>query len=149
MKTFVSDPIELPQVAADRQFSRADLVFYGVDARHGSFSARIFLDPAGAEPDLSPSRAAGYAGFFHVFGHGGCFGDDGHCDVQDKPADPFDNAPTRAPTLQTRIVDITDALNATEGGQILVTGIAVVPGQDAPAATDDLQFSSLRLLVYT
>jgi hypothetical protein len=148
MRAFVSSPVDLPPAAESRQFSRADLVFYGVDARNASYSARIFLDQVGAEPDTSPSREMGYAGSFNIFGHGGCFGDEGHCEVPDEPPDPFDTRPPHPLTPQTKIVDISAALKATEGGQIVVTAIVVVPGQEAADTADELTFASLRLLVY-
>ena len=81
MDSYVSPPIKLTGAQAARAFARADLVFYDVDAGRASFAANVFMDPADTTPDLAPSRTAGYAGFFFILGHGGRFGDVGHCDV--------------------------------------------------------------------
>jgi hypothetical protein len=77
---YVSPPLELPAPEVD--FKRADLVFYGVDHSGSSFEAQISL---GDEP----------AGSFYIFGHGGCFGDVGHCDIPSGPRHPDDK---RLPT---------------------------------------------------
>lgn len=141
MDRFVSEPIELPASA----FDRADLVFYGVEHRGDSYTARVFLDRPEAAPEVAPDRSAGYAGMFVVFGHGGCVGDPGHCDV---PAerDPFDTRPPHGLTPQTKLVEVTDALGAAGSGQVVVTVLAVVPGGEL---ADVMRFSGLRLLTYS
>ena len=143
-----SDVIELPPSAAAGSYVRADLNFYGVDHRGNSYTARIFLDdPDVAQPDLSPDRRQGYAGRFVIFGHGGCVGDEGHCDSHEE-RDPFDTRPPPGLTPQTKIVEITEALKAYGGGRVRVTVIPVVPGEDASAAAV-MRFSGLRLLTYS
>ena len=56
-------------------------------------------------------RRAGYAGSFHVFGHGGCFGELGHCDIPQAHAAPTTPLPHQL-TPQFKTVIITDALRA-------------------------------------
>ena len=67
-----------------RAFSRADLVFYGVDHSGPSFEARVYLDDPDATVGHGP-RDAALRRRVHIFGHGGCFGDEGHCDVPSSP----------------------------------------------------------------
>jgi tyrosinase len=147
MDHFVSGAIELPAIAVGNGFSRADLVFYGVEHRGDSYTARVFLDDAGSEPDRSVDRSDGYAGMFTIFGHGGCFGDPGHCRVPET-RDPFDSRPPHGLTPQTKIVDVTDALKAHAGSSVVVTVLAVVPGEDAAQLGDVMRFTGMRLLTY-
>jgi hypothetical protein len=147
MEHFTSPPIDLPPNVTSGSFRRADLVFYGVEHRLSSYVANVFLDVPGATPDTSADREDGYAGFFAIFGHGGCVGDEGHCDPPGA-SDPFD---TRAPhglRPQTKIVEITDALKRHGSGPLVATVVAVVSSADGPRKRDLLRFSQLRLLTY-
>ena len=146
VERFVSDPLDLPP--ADAAFTRADLIFYGVDHSGASFEARVYLD----DPDatLQAGRdAPSYAGAFHIFGHGGCFGDEGHCAVPSEPADPYDLRAPHQLTPQTKIVTITEALKAILGDkrpeQLTVTVVAETPGEQS---NDVLAFERLRLVTY-
>ena len=58
-----------------------------IDPGRGSYEGRVFIGkkpPAGAGYDHDS-----YAGSFYVFGHGDCWGEEGHCDVP-PTRDPFD-----------------------------------------------------------
>jgi tyrosinase len=65
-------------------FSRADLVFLGLEHAGPSVEVRIFFNTPTADESTPLDPAAGFAGFFSIFGHGGCFGDEGHCDMPDR-----------------------------------------------------------------
>jgi tyrosinase len=144
---FVSAPIPLTAAQSAGSFRRADLVFYGVDARHASFTARVFLQPAGSEIDLSPDRRDGYAGFFAIFGHGGCSGDEGHCEVPET-RDPFDLGPPHPLTPQVKLVEVTERLRALGGDQVVAVVLAIRPSRDGARLADVMSFSGLRLLAY-
>jgi hypothetical protein len=91
--------------AAD-EFRRADLIFTGVDHRGPSYQVRVLLvglDGAGNE--LSRQDAGSY----FVLGHGGCFGDEGHCDIRD-PVSEYDYRPPHQLTAATRVVVVTGPL---------------------------------------
>jgi hypothetical protein len=129
---YVSPPIELP----DREvaFSRADLVFYGIDHSGSSFEAKISL---GDEP----------AGSFFIFGHGGCFGDVGHCDIPER-VDRFDLRPPHQLLPATRVVTVTEHIRRlVEAGErsVPVTVVARTPGSRSNKV---LQFDTVRLLSY-
>ncbi len=88
------------------------------------------VSPAKGCPE--PSLENGYAGSFFIFGHGGCFGDEGHCEVGAEPR-PFDpNDPRRShPLLPVEMsVEATEALRRTvsEGGDITVSVVPVITG---------------------
>ncbi|HWH12470.1 MAG TPA: hypothetical protein VG165_15205, partial [Solirubrobacteraceae bacterium] len=115
---YTSAPITLPPDAGI--YSRADLVFYGVDHSGPSFEARIFLGNPGAGLSTPVDDEHGYAGSFHVFGHGGCFGDSGHCAVPTGPRDPFDLRPPHQLTPITMTVIVTRALKRHKGPTVEV-----------------------------
>lgn len=145
VERFVSDPIDLPDDLAD--VARADLVFYGVDHSGPSFEARIFINAPDASVD-TPRDDPHYAGSFCIFGHGGCFGDVGHCDVPTEPPDPFDVRPPHALVPAAKTVIVTDALRRIvdpSDETLTVTAVAVVPGD---GANDVLSFDTVRLLTY-
>ncbi len=141
---FVSPPIDLPIDTEDTY--RADLVFYDVDHSGASYEARIFLNVPDADAD-TPRDHPNYAGSFHIFGHGGCFGDVGHCDVPTE-RDPFDLRPPHQLVPASKTVVITDAFKRIVGPHdetMTVTVVAFAPG-DTP--NDVLQFATIRLLTY-
>jgi hypothetical protein len=65
----------------DSQLYRADIEVHGIDHAGPSYQARIYLNNPAANEATGVAPETGYAGSFHIFGHGGCLGDPGHCDV--------------------------------------------------------------------
>ncbi len=147
VERFVSDPIDLPEREAADDITRADLVFYGVDHSGSSYEARIFINAPEADAD-TPRDDPSYAGSFCIFGHGGCFGDVGHCDVPTDPPDPFDLRPPHQLLPAAKTVIVTEAfkrLVAPDDETMTVTVVAVVPGAEKH---DVLSFDTVRLLTY-
>ena len=70
-----------------------DDVFAGVDHSTLSYEVRLFFNNPAATADTARTADEGYAGRFTVFGHGGCYGDEGHCDVPEPSRDPTDLRP--------------------------------------------------------
>jgi tyrosinase len=154
----VSAPLDLPGHDPDADFVRAELQFHGVDHSGLSYEARIFLNrpDADAESERQGSdETAGYAGSFHIFGHGGCFGDVGHCDVPSEPRSAQDLRLTHPLTPDTKVVIITEALKrlrAEGAASVTVTVVAHVydPGE-LPVGRDlaePLLFDDVRLVTY-
>src|SRR3712207_1201603 len=86
---YVSDPIPTPREGVD--FRRADLVFHGVKHSGPSYEGRVFLNKPDADEKTPLEPSSGYAGSFYIFGHAGCFGDRGHCEIREEQTrDPFD-----------------------------------------------------------
>jgi tyrosinase len=143
-----------PMVYNDPRFTRADLVFTGVEHAGGSFEVLVFLNNRSATDTTAHDLDRGYGGRFVVFGHGGCFGDMGHCDVpQTRSAD--DLRPQHALTPATKIVTITEALQyvlaTTTNGLETVTlvPIAQTPRRKDRAITPDLfRFEGVSLRTY-
>jgi len=122
-------------------FSRADLVFDGVAHAGSSYEVRVFLNNKRADEKTARSQETGYAGRFMVFGHGGCFGADGHCDtnlaaaVADRP-DPLTGR-RHALAPRRRILTITYQLRRllSKPGQGLKS-LTLVPVSRAPRRSD-------------
>lgn len=131
-------------------FSRADIEFYGVDAKKPSYTALIFIN----DPDISIEDATedrdSFAGTFSVFGHANCAGDEGHCapPVEKRR---FDDRPSSPLTPAFRRVSITQALRdgalASEALQVTLiatTGDAALDEEFEPL----LDFKAAQLVTF-
>jgi tyrosinase len=103
-----------PGSTLEASFARADLVFEEVDHSQGSYEVRVFLNNKKADEKTARSPETGYAGRFVVFGHGRCFGADGHCDPPIVAPSSQSGGPTggREHPLspQTKILTVTEPL---------------------------------------
>jgi tyrosinase len=134
--------------------SRADLEFRGVDHSGPSFEARVFFQNPRADQATAQNEAEGYAGSFHIFGHGGCFGELGHCDVGETPRGVYDRRPPHPLTPYFKKVVVTEALQrvmqTADGDKLTVTVVPVVPENPASRVKvdDPLKFESVSLITY-
>jgi hypothetical protein len=124
-------------------FTRADVVFTGVDHSGCSYEVRLFLNNPEADGNTARDDAARYAGRFQVFGHGGCFGDVGHCDVPMPSADPTDVRPVHPLTPLTTFVTITAALQRLLASGAALDTITLVPLSLPPRRADRMPAPSL------
>jgi hypothetical protein len=149
MDRFQAENVSLQRVVIAREFTRADIVFYGVEHKGDSFEALVFLNAPEATLDTPLEVDEGFAGSFVVFGHAGCFGDKGHCHVPSH-RDPFDSRPPHGLTPQTKMVEVTDALKHPRcaGDTLTITVLPVVPDREQATQADVLFFTGLRLLSY-
>ena len=147
MNRFRSKPLELPE---DREeVTRADLVFYGVDHSGPSYEARVFLDNTRAEAETPRTLEEGYAGSFTVFGHAGCYGDEGHCSPEQRVSDEFDFRAPHPLIPFTKALNVTDALKRTTGETVTVTVVAVTRELGDSGSTSDVApCERIRLLAY-
>jgi hypothetical protein len=135
-------------------FKRADLVFEGVDHAGPSYEARVFLNNPNATAETPRTPGEGYAGSFHIFGHGNCFGDVGHCEVDDRGKAPHDLRLPHPLTPARKLVTITDTLKAVlqrDGGLRQVTIVPVAVGQPATSESDPegfLKYDKMHLVTY-
>ena len=130
------------------EVARADLIFDGVDHRRQSFEARIFFDNEEADETTALDEENGYAGSFFIFGHGGCAGDEGHCEVPENPDDTDDLRLPHPLHPATKPVIVTKALKRLSGDSFTLSVIPVLPGKEAPRREDVLFFESVDLLTY-
>jgi hypothetical protein len=135
-------------------FTRADVVFTGVDHSGASYEVRLFLNNPPATADTPRTAEQGYAGRFTIFGHGGCYGDEGHCEVPAPSADPTDLRLAHPLTPLDTYVTITDALRrvlARDGALQTVTlvPVSITPRRaDRRPAPDLLHFADVSLRTY-
>ena len=153
MADFVSNPLTVTLQAPGEPFQRADLEFHGVDHAKASFEARLFINNPEAGPD-TPMTDESYAGSFWIFGHGGCAGDEGHCEPP-RERRPFDFRPHHQLIPVSKRVMITGKLRALvqPGAQFTVRVVPYVRPDSAerlPAnlVTDLLQFDRAALITY-
>jgi tyrosinase len=141
---FTTAPIELP--AAEEVFDRADLIFYGLDHSGASYEGRVFFGPRGVGRDAGTDHRA-YVGSFYVFGHGGCFGDVGHCDIPSE-RDPFDLRPAHQLEPAVRVLTITDALRALLERGAAEAKVMVLAATEGRTSNEVLAFDTVRLATY-
>jgi hypothetical protein len=147
-KKYVSKKISLKSI--EKGFTRADLEFEGVDHSGASFEARVFLNNSKADVKTARTIDEGYAGSFHIFGHGGCFGDVGHCDVHGLPR-PYDPRPAHQLTPARKVVIATEAVRAAvdKGTAMTVTVVPVVTGGTSKCDFQNvLKFDRVSIITY-
>jgi hypothetical protein len=154
-KPYVSEALAVPDPEEEGDFTRADLKFFGIDHSGLSYQAHVFLNNPKASADTPLEQDAGYVGSFTIFGHGGCFGDVGHCDVPTGPAEPFDLRLPHPLTPASKTVIITDALRRLRDVGTTEVTVTVVPipsetGLPTGRAGEGpvLKFDSVSLITY-
>ncbi len=78
----------------ENDFYRADLIIHGLDHSGPSYEGRVFINNPDANHKTSDESSQGYIGSFFVFGHGGCLGNAGHCEVR-RPFTRFNMIPNQ------------------------------------------------------
>lgn len=148
-KVFKSEKT-IPVKQLPAKFSRADLEFIDVDHSGASFEARVFINNPQADENTPTSEASGYAGSFNIFGHGGCFGDVGHCEVHER-RDEFDFRPTHALAPARKVVVATEAIARAVQlkADIAITVVPVVKSWTEKSDRDNvLKFDHINLVTY-
>lgn len=147
MKPFASNPLELPK--GRERISRADLVFYEVEHSGPSYVANVFLDNPEADLDTPLVLESGYVGAFTVFGHGGCFGGDGHCHPERPTTDEFDRRGQHPLQPFVRTVEVTDALKSfSKKNKVVVSVVPVVSEVEGVEDPNVPPAGFVRLAVY-
>lgn len=144
--TYTSPPLEVPN-PEDDDIGRLDLQVFGVGHRDASYEVRVFLNNPGANRGTQRDPQQGYAGSYHVFGHGGCVGDAMHCHVPENRSHRYDVRPRHKLTPHVRLLQITDAwrVAAARAGDsaasvtlTLVPSHGITPDGDRVENPDDL-----------
>ena len=140
---FVSPPI--PVAGLGRGFHRADLVFHGLDHSGPSYEVRIFFNRPDATAGTPLTETEGYVSSFFMFGHGGCAGQPGHCEVPEARR-VYDLRPPHQLTPAMRWVTVTDAARRAlaAGGELTVTAVPVVTTARPIRPADDADVMALQ-----
>jgi hypothetical protein len=141
---------QLPIGRLDPSLSRADIEFHDVGHGGASYEGRVYINNPDANADTGYNDPS-YAGSYHIFGHGGCLGDPGHCDV--KPRRAGDPRPAHPLTPATKVVIATDAVKrAIADGEATVTVVPIIeplPYEVDPKYTEDpLEIGYVRIITY-
>jgi hypothetical protein len=144
-----SEGIPIPIWEGQPRFARADIELHGLSHRHDTYEGRVYLNNARASARTAPEARNGYAGSFFVFGHGPCYGDEGHCNLDPGPIHPFDYRRPDPLTAQVAVVNVTQRLlKLIDAGATELT-VTIVPVDGAgKAAGDVLEFERLSLITY-
>jgi tyrosinase len=141
-----TDPLELP--SPEHPFARADLIFYGIDHSGDSFEGRTYLNaPRNLAHDAGREHPS-YVGSFFIFGHGGCFGEEGHCDIP-TDRDPFDLRPPHPLEPAIRILTVTEPVRRLVESGVTEATVTVTAHSAGEGSNDVLAFETVRLVTYT
>jgi tyrosinase len=129
--TYTSDTLHMG--ALDPGAKRADIEFHHVDHSGASYEGRVYVNNDAADENTGYDDPS-YAGSYHIFGHGGCLLDPGHCDVQERRK--YDPRPAHPLTPAKKVVIATDAVKRAieQGGEAKVSVVPIV----APLPYDDV-----------
>ncbi len=125
-KTFTSQPIPVDFASSRHRLTRADLEISGIFHGASSYEGRVFFNNPKATAATPKTARSGYAGAFHIFGHGGCLGDPGHCEVNEHNRDAFDFRYPNPLTPARKRVTVTKALQEAVKRDKMVT-VTIVP----------------------
>jgi hypothetical protein len=148
--TYTSKPVSIDFAGPNHRFSSADLEILGIDHSQSSYEGRIFFNNPKANANTPKTLDHGYAGSFYIFGHGGCYGDVGHCEIH-QPLDSYDfrDPNPLLPTLAR--VTVTDALKyfAKANSEVTITIVPVVGAANELCDTKNVfHFQEMRFLSY-
>jgi hypothetical protein len=148
-KKWISPEIPLSFDRNENDFYRAVIEFYGIDVSGPSYKGRVFVNNAKADENTPLNEAKGYVGSFHIFGHDGCWGDEGHCEIP--PRRIYDSR------IQSSLAPAYKYLNATKVIKKLIFSksnatVTIIPivgrGQRMSDAKDIVHISRVRINCY-
>ena len=129
---------------------RADIEIHGIDHAGPSYQARVYLNNPTANEDTGVAPDTGYAGSFHIFGHGGCLGDPGHCDVVTRGL--YDPRPGHPLTPGRKVVIATDAVRrAIQASNVITVTLVPIILSTTPRIgrpDDVIKFDTIRIVTY-
>ena len=150
-RTFVSEPILLNINELENKFYRADIEILNVHHSGASYEGRVFLNNPDADENTELSEKNGYVGSYHIFGHGGCVGNLGHCDLLPARTS-YDKRPTQDLKPQYKRIIITDVLRKLGKGtsKFTITVVPVLFGKHIPEGKvkDILKFERIGIITY-
>lgn len=150
-RTYTSKPVDIGFAGPEHRFARADLEIQGIYHGEASYEGRVFLNNRQADAATPKTLENGYAGSFNIFGHGGCTGDSGHCDVNGTRVDPFDLRNPHPLTPARKRVTVTEALKsiALTSATATITIVPIVTAANEFCDTSDVfRCDEMRFVSY-
>jgi tyrosinase len=147
-KPYTSKPLKLNIEKLENNFARVDLEVHGIIHSGPSYEGRVFINNPDANANTKLDSLSGYAGSFHIFGHGGCFGDVGHCSVRPNKR-PFDKRRQHNLTPAFKRITITKMINKLLRSEFIVTIVPILKATtDLCSVEDTIQFKKIKLVTY-
>jgi hypothetical protein len=149
-KPYVSHQIYLNIKKLENPFYRADIEFRGVDHSAESYEGRVFMNNPDANRNTGKTSTNGYVGSFHIFGHGGCYGDVGHCEIR-KDRRQYDYRPPHQLTPLYKRLIVTDDLRrlGKNTDKFTVTIVPVLAGGSTMKDVEDIvKVDEISLVTY-
>lgn len=150
-KIYTSEAVPLAFAAPGHRYGTAELKIHGIFHSEASYEGRVFLNNPKATADTPRTQEQGYAGSFHIFGHGGCLGDPGHCEVSGRRREKYDYRRPHPLTPATKRIKVTEVLRqiAATAKAVTVTIVPVVQvTSDLCDQNDVFRFESMEFLTY-
>ena len=150
-KIYTSKPVPIDFAGPDHRYVRSDLEIYGIYHGGPSYEGRIFLNNSKAVQTTARTRENGYAGSFYIFGHGGCLGDPGHCEVNEENREEYDFRPPHPLTPAKKKVTVTETLReiAKTNKTATITVVPVVTATNELCDDVDVfRFEKMRFVSY-
>jgi hypothetical protein len=146
-RPLTSTPISTASL--DGEFTRADIEFHGLDHSGASYEGRVYLNRPDAD-EQTTRDVPEYAGSYFVFGHGGCLGDPGHCDVRPRRFYDPRSAHPLTPTLKVVIATaaIRMAMQAADALAVTVVPILLATNAAVGEPEDLASFERVRIVTY-
>jgi hypothetical protein len=149
---YVSKELYLDIKRLENKFKRADIEIHNVDHSGFSYEGRVFLNNSEADQKTELKLEKGYVGSYHVFAHGGCYGDEGHCDIP-KERRAYDYRPSHHLKPQYKRIIITDALRklGKNTDRFTISIVPVLPGNPSENNVDGkkiVNFEKIGIVTY-
>ncbi len=142
--------LDASHAGPQHRYVRAELELRQVEHRGASFEVRFFLNNSKATQRTPTTAEDGYAGSSWVFGHGRCYGDEGHCLVPEQYREEDRRRPHPLTPLELH-VDVTEAVRRVVATTTKLT-VTLVPiiqaANDACDLVNVLEFEALALVTY-
>jgi hypothetical protein len=133
----------------ENDFYQAVIEIYGLDTNGPSYEGRVYVNNPKADGKTPLDESAGYVGSFDIFGHDGCWGDEGHCDVL--PDRPYDSRIHSHTDPVYKSIRATKAIKKCVKSKSKIT-ITIVPkifgGQRMSDAKDVVKCERVRITCY-
>jgi hypothetical protein len=140
-------------VSVPAGLQRADLELYGIDHFCPSYVARVFFNDPDVDEESATEERESFAGWFAIFGHQRCSGDEGHCETHEHLRR-FDDRPSHPLTRAFRRVIVPDALRrvapdpAAETELMVTIVVSADPAELEERSEPLLRFRGMQLTTF-
>jgi tyrosinase len=140
---FLSTPIKVDEKI--KAFRKAEIRLHSVPQLMRSCFIRAFLNQPDADAATPVHDNPHFAGYLAVFGHGGCYGGPGHCDLPPAQSRDYDRRPRSHNTPRNHRIDVTQcARRLLETADSLQITLLVI-GVDYQEESDLLKLEGVSL----